>query len=129
MRSGRATIQQRLGQELVRLAYVGLDTRTLRNETVSLLYQFLHVDAIWWALADPGTLLFSRALSHGVPPTAAPLFLENELLHDDLNKFATLARASDPTNTLLAATRSTGRHCGSRAREHHSVSGSLTGRR
>jgi hypothetical protein len=66
MRSGRATIQQRLGQELVRLAYVGLDTRTLRNETVSLLYQFLHVDAIWWALADPGTLLFSRALSHGV---------------------------------------------------------------
>jgi len=39
-----------------------------------------------------------------VPPAAGPLFLENELLHDDVNKFVTLARAPDPTSTLYAVT-------------------------
>ena len=91
-------------RDIVRLAHAGLDTPTVRSETVPLLRRILPFDAIWWAVADPETLLFSQAFADGVPPAAGPLFLENELLHDDVNKFVTLARAPDPTSTLYAVT-------------------------
>ena len=47
---------------------------------------------MWWALADPNTLLFSQPLAEEIPSRSIPLFLENKLRHDDVNKFVGLAR-------------------------------------
>jgi DNA-binding CsgD family transcriptional regulator len=94
----------RVRHEIVRRAYVARDVSTLRAETLPLLRRLVPIDAVWWSLADPDTLLFSRALTDEVPRAATPLFLENELLQDDVNKFAGLAREAVPVCTLLAAT-------------------------
>lgn len=93
-----------LRHEIVRRSHAGLDTWTLRTETLSLLRRLMPIDAVWWALADPHTLLFTQALTDQVPTSAAPLFLENELLHEDVNKFALLARGPHPVSTLYEAT-------------------------
>lgn len=94
----------RVRHDIVRRAYGAQDVSLLRAETLPLLRRLMAVDALWWSLADPDTLLFSRALADEVPRAATPLFLENELLQDDVNKFARLARAAVPVRTLLSAT-------------------------
>jgi DNA-binding CsgD family transcriptional regulator len=104
MTTHRTALLARSRRAIVGRAHAGLDPWTLRRETLSLLRRVMGIDAIWWALTDPDTLLFSQALTDEVPTRAAPLFLENELLHDDVNKFALLARGPDPVGTLYGAT-------------------------
>jgi DNA-binding CsgD family transcriptional regulator len=94
----------RLREEIVRAAHAATDVQTLRRRVLPVLRKLIRVDAVWWALADPDTLLFSEPLSDEIPAGAAALFLENELSHHDINKFHLLARSPEPVATLYAAT-------------------------
>ena len=100
----RQQLALRTRQHIVRLCHAGLDARTLRLEILRSLRKVMPVDAAFFATLDPATLLFTDALTEGVLQDAAFSFLENEFLHDDVNKFVTLARSQIPVHTLARAT-------------------------
>jgi hypothetical protein len=53
---------ERIRQEIVRLCHAGLDSRTLRVESVRRLREIIPIDASFFATADPATLLFTGAV-------------------------------------------------------------------
>ena len=65
----------------------------------------LGIDAAFVATVDPATLLFTAAASEEPLTGAAQLFLANELSGRDVNRFADLAAAPVPVQTLDQATR------------------------
>jgi DNA-binding CsgD family transcriptional regulator len=62
------------------------------------------VDALWWAAADPATLLFTQSYREELPEESGPYFVENEFLHDDVNKWTELAHDPAGVRTLMQAT-------------------------
>jgi DNA-binding CsgD family transcriptional regulator len=82
----------------------GLDLDTLHAVVLPRLRKVVPVDALWWAAADPATLLFTGARREGLPADSGPYFVENEILHDDVNKWTDLARSRDGVSTLMRAT-------------------------
>jgi DNA-binding CsgD family transcriptional regulator len=95
----------RTSREIVRLCHGGLDSRTLRLETLRRLRRVIPVDSFWFATADPATLLFTGSVVEEIPESATPAFVANEFLQADVNKWAQLARASRPADGLYSATR------------------------
>jgi DNA-binding CsgD family transcriptional regulator len=91
--------------ELERLATSGLDVATFQTQALRRLRSLVTIDAAFFATVDPETLLFTSASSEEPLVEAASLFLDNEFGHDDVNKFASLARAADPVSSLDVATR------------------------
>jgi DNA-binding CsgD family transcriptional regulator len=91
--------------ELERLATSGLDAAAFQSEALRRLRSLITIDAVFFATVDPETLLFTSASSEEPLVEAASLFLDNEFGHDDVNKFTSLARASDPVSSLDVATR------------------------
>jgi len=89
---------------LLRLCQAGLDARTFAVEAVQRLRAAIPVDAFFWATADPSTLLFTGSVVDEIPERVTPLFLTNEFLQDDVNKFVQLARRRDPVDSLYRAT-------------------------
>jgi DNA-binding CsgD family transcriptional regulator len=94
----------RTEQDIERLCHRGLDSRTLRVETLRRLRKVLPVDAFWFATADPATLLFTSSVVEDIPERLTPAFLANEFLQSDVNKWVQLVRASRPANGLYSAT-------------------------
>ena len=84
----------------------GLDPEALRGAILPRLRKAVPVDALWWALADPSTLLFTRAYREELPPDSGPYFVDNEYLGDDVNKWTELAGQDAGVATLMRATRS-----------------------
>ena len=82
----------------------GLDPDALRAAVLPRLRQAVPVDALWWAAADPATLLFTRSYREELPAESGPYFVENEFLRDDVNKWTDLARDPAGVRTLLQAT-------------------------
>jgi DNA-binding CsgD family transcriptional regulator len=82
----------------------GLDPGALRAEVLPRLRRAVPIDALWWATVDPSTLLFTQAYREEIPEETGPYFVENEFLHDDVNKWTELARHTVPVRTLLQAT-------------------------
>jgi DNA-binding CsgD family transcriptional regulator len=103
MEGGRSA--KRVRQEIVRLSHAGLDSKTFRVEAVKRLRKVIPVDATFFATADPATLLFTSAVVDDVLARATSEFLENEFLRDDSVKFAGLARARSPVDSLGVATK------------------------
>jgi DNA-binding CsgD family transcriptional regulator len=95
---------ERAEREVRRLCQAGLDTRTLAVEALRRLRAAIPVDAFFWATADPATLLFTGSVVEEIPERVTPLFLTNEFLQDDVNKFVQLARRRDPVDSLFRAT-------------------------
>src|SRR5215212_7118315 len=95
---------QRAQQDIIRQCHAGLDSRTLRTAVLQRLQAAVPFEASFFATADPATLLYTGAVRDGIPPQASPRFVENELLQDDVNKFASLARSPHPVSSLQAAT-------------------------
>lgn len=91
-------------QEIQRLCLDGLDAWALRTAALQRLQSLVSFDCAWWATADPATLLLTGGLSENIPEKAAPLFLANEILGNDVNKFSALALMPNPVNTLFTAT-------------------------
>jgi DNA-binding CsgD family transcriptional regulator len=90
---------------LVRLCRTGLDAWALRAQALPRMQALIPFDCAWFATADPATLLMTGGFSQDIPSKATPLFLENELLQYDVNKFRGLAASNLQVNSLYAATR------------------------
>ena len=82
----------------------GLDLDELRPRLLPRLRRAVPVDALWWAAADPATLLFNRADREEIPAETGPYFIANEFLQDDVNKWTDLARDPRGVRTLWKAT-------------------------
>jgi DNA-binding CsgD family transcriptional regulator len=82
----------------------GLEPAALRAAVLPRLRRVVPVDALWWALADPATLLFTQAYREEIPAETGPYFVENEFLADDVNKWTDLAHDRDGARTLIGAT-------------------------
>ena len=91
--------------ELERLATAGLDVAAFQAEALRRLRSLMTIDAAFFATVDPETLLFTGATAEEPLLEATSLFLDNEFGRDDVNKFASLARADDPISSLDVATR------------------------
>jgi hypothetical protein len=89
---------------LARRCYVGLDAATLRDEMLTGLRAILPIDAAFFAVVDPATMLFTSILAEEPLGEAGALFLENEFGQVDVNKFTALAIAPDHVKSLDAAT-------------------------
>jgi DNA-binding CsgD family transcriptional regulator len=92
-------------QDIIRLCHSGLDSIALRREAMRRLRRILPVDSYWFATADPSTLLFTGSVVDAIPERATPLFVANEFLQDDVNKWTALAAARPPVNSLYLATK------------------------
>lgn len=82
----------------------GLDLDDLRRRVLPSIRRGVPVDALWWAAADPTTLLFTRPHREEIPAETGPYFVANEFLADDVNKWSVLARDRRGVRTLLEAT-------------------------
>ncbi len=85
---------ERTRQQIIRLCHAGLDSRTLRSQTLQALRKVIAVDVAFFATTDPATVLFTGAVVDDVLHQNTPYFLDNEFLQDDVNKFAELARGT-----------------------------------
>src|SRR5918999_1181601 len=95
---------ERTRQDIIWLCHAGLDSQTLRVETIKQLCKVIPIDVSFFATADPATLLFTGAIVDDLLAPAAPQFLANEFLHEDVVKFARLARSASPVGYLGEAT-------------------------
>jgi hypothetical protein len=98
-------IMKRQITTLIGRCYAGLDVADLRDEVLRRLRRIVSVDAAFFGTVDPQTLLFTSAVGEEPLGAATPLFLDNEYGREDVNKFAALAEAADPVNSLDRATR------------------------
>src|SRR5579859_7492996 len=95
---------EQIRREIIRLCQAGFDSRTLRIETMKQLRKALPIDVSFFATADPATLLFTDVIADDILAEATPLFIENEFLQDDVNKFTWLARGTQPVGGLVQMT-------------------------
>lgn len=82
----------------------GLDDQELRAAVLPRLRRAVPIDALWWATADPATLLFTRAHREELPEDTGPYFITNEFLREDVNKWTQLAHQRVGVATLMGTT-------------------------
>ena len=102
---GRGSRAARREADLVRRCYAGLDGAAFQAGAVRAIHALLPVDAVFFATADPVTLLFTGAAADDPLAAATAQFLDNEFGHHDVNKFQSLAAGAQHVATLDAATR------------------------
>src|SRR5579859_363474 len=102
VRSGPAL--ENLVDRITETCRSGLEPAALRAAVLPRLRRVVPVDAVWWALVDPATLLFTQAYREEIPVETGPYFVENEFLADDVNKWTDLAQGQEGARTLIAAT-------------------------
>src|SRR3984957_14459631 len=93
-----------LAAAVIRACRSGLDAGALRAAVLPRLRKAVPIDALWWAAADPATLLFTQSYREELPEESGPYFVENEFLRDDVNKWTELARDPAGVRTLMQAT-------------------------
>ncbi|GAC1332626.1 MAG: LuxR C-terminal-related transcriptional regulator [Chloroflexota bacterium] len=96
---------ERTYQDIVRLSYAGLDSTALRHEVLRVMKRIILIDAAFFATTDPATVLFTSAIADEILLRQTPLFLQNEFLQDDTNKFVHLTRSRDHVRSLHEGTR------------------------
>ncbi|MDW5597055.1 helix-turn-helix transcriptional regulator [Conexibacter stalactiti] len=95
----------RIAREAVAAASVsGDDAETFLRKVVAAVRRAVPHDAGGWCATDPGTLLWTGGVMHGLPPETGIGFVENELDDDDVLKFRVLAGARRPSGVLSVAT-------------------------
>ena len=95
---------ERAYHDVVRLSHAGLDSTALRHEVLRVIKRILPIDAAFFATTDPATVLFTSALADDVLLRQTPLFLQNEFLQDDTNKFVDLIRREGHVGSLHEGT-------------------------
>jgi DNA-binding CsgD family transcriptional regulator len=100
-----ASTTRRREADLVRRCYGGLDAATFQAELVRSIHALLPVDAIFFATADPATLLLTGTFAEDPLLAATAQFVDNEFGRPDVNKFQSLAVAARHVATLDEATR------------------------
>jgi GAF domain-containing protein len=93
-------------QKIIRGCYLATDdVASLRRRLIERIKQVVTVEASFFAVSDPDTLLFTAAWAEEPLAEAGPRFMANEFgAEADVNRFAELARAKQPVATLDAAT-------------------------
>ena len=87
-----------------RLLHRGLDVGAFFDAADRALAEVVPFDASCWLALDPATLLPTSHFTREVGSDHLMAVAANEFLDDDVNKFATLARASSPVGLLSEAT-------------------------
>jgi len=95
---------EQVRRELIRLCHAGLDSRTLRIESMKRLRTVIPIDLSFFTTVDPATLLFTGAVVDEILQRATPQFIENEFFQDDVNKCAWMARSNTSVVNLIQAT-------------------------
>ncbi len=95
---------ENLAAAVVHTCRSGLDPDELRVAVLPRLRKVVPIDALWWAMADPATLLFTRAYREELPQASGPYFVENEFLHHDVNRWTELAQHPAGVATMMTAT-------------------------
>jgi len=90
--------------DLVRRCYAGMSPETFLTDMIRALHRLLSVDAVFFATADPATLLFTNAVAEEPLLAATGQFLDNEFGVEDVNKFQSLAVARGKVATLDSVT-------------------------
>ena len=103
MRRGRDRSRSAF-EKLARLNQSGLDLDTLRVGAYEAVRRIVPFEAAFWAVADPSTLLFTRAAMDDIPPETAPAFVENEFVRGDVNPWTKVASEPRVVHSLAAAT-------------------------
>jgi DNA-binding CsgD family transcriptional regulator len=93
-----------LAAAIARACRSGLSPDELRAAVLPRLRKAVPIDALWWAAADPATLLFTHSYREELPAESGPYFVQNEFLHADVNKWTELARDPAGVRTLMQAT-------------------------
>ena len=96
---------ERAVQDVVRLSHAGLESTSFQHEVLRVIKRIIPIDAAFFATTDPATLLFTSVIADDVLLRQTPLFLQNEFLQDDTNKFVDLTRRRDHVRSLHDGTR------------------------
>lgn len=80
----------------------GAGLETLAPRVLAAVRRHVPFDAVFWANADPASLLFTRSFAQEIPAEVQQAFAQNEFMTADVNKFVDVAPTS--AVTLRAAT-------------------------
>ena len=97
-------VRRDAAQSIIEACQTGLGPDALRARLLPLLKRAVPADGIWWATADPATLLFTGTYQEEIPAKTKPYFVQNEFGADDVNKWTDVARDKDGVKTLIQAT-------------------------
>lgn len=101
----RETFAESHKREIIRLCHSTLDSWTLRVELLRRLRPIIPFDYAYFSTTDPATLLGTSSVLVEEPPSwLMALFLENEYLKDDFNKFSDMLSNHQPVGVLSEAT-------------------------
>jgi DNA-binding CsgD family transcriptional regulator len=89
---------------LAEICTAGMSPAALRKSVLPRMRRAVPFDALWWALVDPATLLFTQTYREEIPFDTGPYFVENEFLGDDVNKWNDVAHDRGGARTLIGAT-------------------------
>src|SRR5215510_8817840 len=87
-------------REIIQLCHSALDSRSLRVELLKHLRRAIPSDYVFFSTTNPTTQLFTSSVLDDSSGQILEQFLENELLHDDFNKFLFLLRNRLPVGIL-----------------------------
>jgi len=91
---------------IIQLCHSGLDSRALRVELLRRLRVVIPFDYAYFSTTDPTTQFSTSSVLVEEPPTwCMSVFLENEFLQDDFNKFNDMVRNRQTVAVLSEATR------------------------
>lgn len=92
-------------REIIQLCHSALDSRTLRSELLQRLRRMIPFDYAYFSATDPATQLGTSSVLAEEPPSwCMSVFLENEFLQEDFNKFSDMVRHHHPVGILSEAT-------------------------
>lgn len=97
----REQIAERNQREIVQLCHSALDSRTLRSELLRRLQAVIPFDYAYFTTTDPATQLGTSSVLAELPPAwCMSVFLENEFLQVDFNKFSDMVKQSQTVSIL-----------------------------
>src|SRR5579859_6686760 len=91
--------------EIIRLCHSALDSGSLRAGVLQRLGTVIPFDYAYFSTTDPATQLGTSSVLVAEPPAwCMTVFLENEFLQEDFNKFSEMVRNRQPVGILSEAT-------------------------
>jgi DNA-binding CsgD family transcriptional regulator len=92
--------------EIIRLCHSGLDSRSLRTGLLQHLRMVIPFDYAYFSTTDPATQLSTSSVLATEPPSwCMDVFLANEFLQEDFNKFNGMLRSHQTVGILSEATK------------------------
>jgi len=101
----RKTLAESTRLDIARLCHSALDARTMRVELLQRLRTAIPFDYVYFSTTDPTTQFgTSSVLVDDPPPWLLSVFLENEFLQEDFNKFSDMLRERQSVAVLSEST-------------------------